>query len=127
MMRAREPGRRPGKTRGQGGQCSVTQMSSLRELVLLLSAAKLRMGQKVPPINNISLYNTNENYDIAIAMSSSLADPVLGQCPGWGYLNIYISMPLPWLGVFKYLIQCHCPGWRYLNIYISVTALAGGI
>ena len=30
----------------------------------------------------------NENYDIAIAMSSSRADPVLGHCPGWGYLNI---------------------------------------
>ena len=34
---------------------------------------------------------------------------------------------LPWLGLFKYLNQCHCPGWRYLNIYIRVTALAGGI
>ena len=55
-------------------------------------------------------YNTNENHDIAIAMSPSRADPVL-----------------PWLGLFKYLNQCHCPGWRYLNIYISVTALAGGI
>ena len=35
----------------------------------------------------------NENRDIAIAMSSSRADPVLGfnilsYCPGWGYLNI---------------------------------------
>ena len=30
----------------------------------------------------------NENYDIANAMSSSRADPVLGHCPGWGYLNI---------------------------------------
>ena len=30
----------------------------------------------------------NENYDIALAMSSSRADPVLGHCPGWGYLNI---------------------------------------
>ena len=28
-----------------------------------------------------------ENYDIALAMSSSRADPVLGHCPGWGYLN----------------------------------------
>ena len=35
----------------------------------------------------------NENYDIAIAMSSSRADPVLGHCPGWGYLNIYIRVP----------------------------------
>ena len=52
----------------------------------------------------------NENHDIAIAMSPSRADPVL-----------------PWLGLFKYLNQCYCPGWRYLNIYISVTALAGGI
>jgi len=43
-------------------------------------------------------------------MSPSRADPVL-----------------PWLGVFKYLNQCHCPGWEYLNIYISVSALAGSI
>ena len=41
----------------------------------------------------------NENYNIAPAMSSSRADSVLG----------------------------HCPGWEYLNIYISVSALAGGI
>ena len=26
-------------------------------------------------------------------------------------------MPLPWLGVFKYLYQCHCTGWEYFNIY----------
>ena len=36
---------------------------------------------------------TNENRDMAIAMSSSRADPVHGlnipsSCPGWGYLNI---------------------------------------
>ena len=36
---------------------------------------------------------SNEKCDIAIAMSSSRADPVLGfiilsYCPGWGYLNI---------------------------------------
>ena len=35
----------------------------------------------------------NENCDIAIAMSSSRADPLLGlnipsYCPGWWYLNI---------------------------------------
>ena len=51
-----------------------------------------------------------ENHDIAIAMSPSRADPAL-----------------PWLGVFKCLIQCYCTGWGYLNIYISITALAGGI
>ena len=33
-----------------------------------------------------------ENYNIALAMSSSRADPVLGHCTGWGYLNIYISV-----------------------------------
>ena len=33
-------------------------------------------------------YYKYENYDIAIAMSSSRADSVLGHCPGWGYLNI---------------------------------------
>ena len=43
-----------------------------------------------------------ENHDIAIAMSSSRADPLLG-------LNI-----LSWLVVFKYINQC-------------CTALAGGI
>ena len=50
-------------------------------------------------------------------------------CPGWVYLNVYISvsaltgsiyifksMPLPWLGVFKCLIQCHCTDWGHLNI-----------
>ena len=30
-------------------------------------------------------------------------------------------MPLSCLGVFKHINQCHCPGWGYLNIYISVT------
>ena len=29
--------------------------------------------------------NLHKNYDIAIAMSSSLADPVMGHCPSWGY------------------------------------------
>ena len=52
----------------------------------------------------------DENHDIAIAMSPSRAVPVL-----------------PWLGVFKCLIQCYCTGWGYLNIYISITALTGGI
>ena len=32
--------------------------------------------------------NDHENYDIALAMSSSRADPVLGHCHGWGHLNI---------------------------------------
>ena len=41
----------------------------------------------------------NENHDIAIAMSPSRADPVL-----------------PWLGIFKCLIQCYCTVWGYLNI-----------
>jgi len=47
---------------------------------------------------NLSIYS-NENHDIAIAMSPSRADPVL-----------------PWLGVFKCLIQCYCTGWEYLYI-----------
>ena len=38
----------------------------------------------------------NENHDIAIAMSPSRADPVLG-------LNILLHC----LGLFKYLNQCH--------------------
>ena len=41
---------------------------------------------------------------MAIAMSSSRADPVLG-----------LSIP------------SSCPGWGYLNILIHATALAGGI
>ena len=32
-----------------------------------------------------------ENYNIALAMSSSRADPVLGHCTGWWYLNILIN------------------------------------
>ena len=48
-----------------------------------------------------------ENRDMAIAMSSSGADPVLG---AW----IKYSILLPRLGVFKYINLCH-------------TALAGGI
>ena len=59
-------------------------------------------------LNILACFIIYENHDIAIAMSPSRAYPVL-----------------PWLGLFKYLNQCHCPGWRYLNIYISVTALAG--
>ena len=35
-----------------------------------------------------------ENYDIAIAMSSSRADPVLGHCPGWVYLDAIASVGL---------------------------------
>ena len=31
---------------------------------------------------------TIKNYDIAVAMSSSRADPVLGHYPSWEYLNI---------------------------------------
>ena len=41
----------------------------------------------------------DENHDIAIAMSSSRADPVL-----------------PWLGVFKCLYQSHCTDWGHLNV-----------
>ena len=40
-------------------------------------------------IGSICMY---ENYDIASTMPSSRAYPVLGHCPGWGYLNIYISV-----------------------------------
>ena len=41
----------------------------------------------------------HENHDIAIAMSSSRADPVL-----------------PWLGVFKCFYQSHCTDWGHLNV-----------
>ena len=33
-------------------------------------------------------FNDNKNYDNALVMCSSRADPVLGHFPGWGYLNI---------------------------------------
>ena len=33
----------------------------------------------------------------------------------WSYPYIK-STPLPWLGVFKYIIQCYCPDWRHLNM-----------
>ena len=56
-------------------------------------------------------YIINENHDIAIAMSSFRADPVL-----------------PWLGVFKCLYQqSHCTDWGHFNVFISITALTGGI
>ena len=45
-----------------------------------------------------------KKYDIALAMSSSYADPVLGHCPGWGYLNI-----------FKYPHTGQCHWFKYLN------------
>ena len=97
-------------------------------------------------INYRNIIFTNENHDIAIAMSSSRADPVLGLniLQGWldefkknvkaQYLfyenhDIAIAMSSSradpvlglnilqgWLGVFKYLIQCYCTGWGYLNI-----------
>ena len=37
---------------------------------------------------SLFIFNYYKNYDIATAMSSSHADPVLGHCPGWVYLNI---------------------------------------
>ena len=42
---------------------------------------------------HVSIIFQYENRDMAIAMSSSRADPVLGliipsSCPSWGYLNI---------------------------------------
>ena len=46
-----------------------------------------------------SNYMNYENQDIAIALSSCRADPVL-----------------PWLGIFKCLYQGHCTVWGYLNI-----------
>ena len=55
---------------------------------------------------------------IAIAMSSSRPDPmlVLKILTGLtGGIKIFTSMPLLWLRVFKYLIQCHCTGWGHLN------------
>ena len=43
--------------------------------------------------DNFNPFYVYENRDMAIAMSSSRAEPVLGlnissSCPGWGYLNI---------------------------------------
>ena len=45
-----------------------------------------------------------ENCDIAIAMSSSHADPVLGL-----YILSYC---------LKYVNQCHCPDWGYLKVVL---------
>ena len=47
-------------------------------------------GMSFEDIEKVMDYIYHENHDIAIAMSPSRADPVL-----------------PWLGVFKYLNQCH--------------------
>ena len=77
---------------------------------------------------NLTFLTLNyENHDIAIAMSSSRADPILGLNILRGGLEGFKSMPQPWLEVFKCLIQSHCTGWGYLNVYISITALTGGI
>ena len=65
------------------------------ELVSFSSVKEFFVGELV----KISEILVNENHDIAIAMSPSRADPVL-----------------PWLGVFKCLIQCYCTVWGYLNI-----------
>ena len=46
-------------------------------------------------INIIVNYYYYENYDIASAMSSSRADPVLGHCPGWGYCQAPSQIPNP--------------------------------
>ena len=45
-------------------------------------------GVIVPSIERILNFYEYENYDIALAMSSSRADPVMGRCPSWVYLNI---------------------------------------
>ena len=78
-----------------------------------------------------------ENHNIAIAMSSSRAESLLwlNILSFWAFcrdlnikilatalargIKIYKSIPLHWLGLFKYLNQCHCTGWWHLNVYIS--------
>ena len=73
-----------------GGQGSLTPVGRSHRVSSKLSHNQFKMNRLV--IKKImDCYGpniTNENYDIAIAMSSSRADPVLGHCPGWGYLNI---------------------------------------
>ena len=86
---------------------------------MTISSDKMKMGWKCWNISASSLVLNiirDENHDIAIAMTSSLADPVLG---------LYILQG--GLEGFKYLNQCHRPGWEYLNVQFRVTALAGGI
>ena len=73
----------------------------------------VELAREKPIINN-------KNHNITIAMSSyscADTDSVLA-----GVIKMFISESLPWLGAFKCLYQSHCPGWRYLNVYISVTA-----
>ena len=61
---------------------------------------------------------THENHDIAIAMSSSLADPVLGLIILQGWLGAFkclilttnerVGWSLHWQEAFKCLIRSHC-------------------
>ena len=53
-------------------------------------------------VSRIIHFIVYENYDIAIAMSSS--------CAGIKYFIL-----LGWMEGFKYLNHCYCPGWGYLQ------------
>ena len=60
----------------------------------------------------------HENHDIAIAMSSSRADPVLGSNilqAGLEGFKCFKSVS-PWVGVFIRLFQSHCTDWGNVNV-----------
>ena len=68
-------------------KASLISSSATKESIF--PATMNRKSGNLREVINISVIILDyENYDIAIAMSSSRADPVLGHCPGWGYLNI---------------------------------------
>ena len=91
-----------------------TDMEQITRLMLITSAAS-NNHEKDITFSSKKTYNAytnthtellmNENHNIAFAMSSLHADPVLG-------LNILRG----WLEGCKYLNQRHCPGWEYLNV-----------
>ena len=68
---------------------------SLMSLMFLSIAKRIYLMSFGHQYLLVTIY-TDENHDIAIAMSPSRADPVLG-------LNILLHC----LGLFKYLNQCH--------------------
>ena len=75
------------------------------------------MENRIGSAHVLSLDSSCVNYTITRITASAKLIPCsscVTHCPGWRDLN-FKSESLPWLGVFKYLIQCHCTGWGHLN------------
>ena len=82
----------------------------------LSARSSTRSWKKVPPTIKRMIHTKPPNGRLETRYKDfNQRGTLLSDCPDWGYLNNR-SMQLPWLGVFKYLYQCHCTGWEYLNI-----------